>query len=139
MALVAAHSFSGAVVAEHLGLAARERGGLPGRIRCDNGTEFTSKSMDPWAYWNKVELDFSRTGKPGDNAYAEAFNGTLRRECRSTYFFTSVEEAQQVLDAWRDDYNNTRPHMAFGGDPPALYRAGGSFDPDRNRLLSSPN
>ncbi len=134
VALVAAPSFSGFSVAEYLGLAARERGSLPQRIRCDNGTEFRSRAMDHWAYWNKVELDFSRPGKPGDNAYAEAFNGTFRRECLSAHFFSSIEEAQRVFDAWRDDYNNRRPHNAFGGIPPALARAGGITSSGRGRF-----
>jgi len=51
----------------------------PQRIRVDNGTEFTSKALDHWAYFNGVELDFSRPGKPVDNTFIEAFNGTLKR------------------------------------------------------------
>ena len=86
---------------------------MPKRIRVDNGTEFTSKALDHWAYWNHVELDFSRPGKPADNAFIEAFNGTLRRECLSQHWFTDLDEVQGVLGHWRDDYNNHRPHSAF--------------------------
>jgi putative transposase len=83
VALEAAKSFSGAAVASALRRAARNRGRLPARIQVDNGTEFASKSLDAWAYWNRVELDFSRPGRPGDNAHIEAFNSIVRRECLS--------------------------------------------------------
>jgi putative transposase len=66
---------------------------LPTRILVDNGTEFTSKALDAWAYWNKVKLDFSRPGKVGDNAHIEAFNSLVRRECLSQHWFRSLEEA----------------------------------------------
>ena len=55
--------------------------GLPQRIYCDNGTEFVSAAMDLWAYTNGVILDFSRRGKPTDNAAIESFNGRFREEC----------------------------------------------------------
>lgn len=83
VALVAASRFSGATVAEILSQAGKKRGNLPKQIRVDNGTEFTSKALDHWAYWNKVQLDFSRPGKPSDNAFIEAFNASLGRECLS--------------------------------------------------------
>ncbi len=52
--------------------------GLPQRIYCDNGAEFVSAAMDLWAYTNGVALDFSRRGKPTDNAAIESFNGRFR-------------------------------------------------------------
>ena len=55
--------------------------GFPKRIKVDNGPEFISQDLDRWAYWNKVELDFSRPGKPADNALVEALNSRLRQEC----------------------------------------------------------
>jgi putative transposase len=137
VALRVARTFQGFDVARELSAAAQARGSHPARIFVDNGTEFTSKALDHWAYWNRVELDFSRPGKPGDNAYIESFNGNLRRECLSQHWFVDLGEAQRVLDAWREDYNNTRPHRALAGQPPALYRAGGCFIPDRNRLGNS--
>ncbi len=83
---------------------------LPTRILVDNGTEFTSKALDAWAYWNKVKLDFSRRGKPGDNAHIEAFNSLVRRECLSQHWFTTLEEARGILETWKEEYNNDRPH-----------------------------
>jgi putative transposase len=122
LAAVACRSFSGADVASVLVVVSIDRGVLPNKIRVDNGTEFTSKALDHWAYWNHVELDYSRPGKPAESAFIEAFNGTLRRECLSQHWFTDLDEAQGVLCHWRDDYNNHRPDSAFAARPPALLR-----------------
>jgi putative transposase len=61
--------------------------GRPKRIRVDNGPEFMSKELDLWAWLHNVELDFSRPGKPTDNAFAESFNGKFRTECLNAYWF----------------------------------------------------
>ncbi len=134
VALFASKSFTGSDVARLLSEAGSKRGRLPDRIRVDNGTEFTSKALDHWAYWNQVQLDFSRPGKPGDNAFIESFNATVRRECLSQHWFVSLEDAQRTLEAFREDYNNTRPRRSLANQPPAAFRAGGCFVPDRNRL-----
>jgi putative transposase len=137
VALVAGRGFAGSDVAGILATAGERRRRLPQQIRVDNGTEFTSRSLDHWAYWNHVELDFSRPGKPVDNAFAEAFNATVRRECLSQHWFTSLEDAQQTLDAWREDYNNVRPHGSLADKSPVEYRRGGYFVPDRSRIENS--
>jgi putative transposase len=133
VALEPAATFRGSDVARILGTAKLERD-LPQRIHVDNGTEFTSKAFDHWAYWNQVELDFSRPGKPTDNPFIEAFNATLRRECLSQHWFIGLEDAPTTLERWKEDYNNTRPHSSLKNLPPAHFRAGGVFTPDRNRL-----
>ena len=92
--------------------------GKPEKIRIDNGPEFTSKRLDYWAYLNKVELDFSRPGKPTDNALIEAFNGRLRDECLNQSWFLSLEDAREKAEAWRQEYNCTRPHGALGNLAP---------------------
>ena len=56
------------------------RRGKPQTLRCDNGSEFTSTEFDQWTYWNKITIDFSRPGKPTDNAHIESFNGRVRQE-----------------------------------------------------------
>jgi putative transposase len=109
-----------------------EQRGRPTTIQCDQGTEFTSIAMDAWAYWQHIPLDFSRRGTPGDNAVNEAFNGSLRRECLSQHHFLSVDDAQHVLDAWREDYNNHRPHSSLQDLAPAHFRAWKSETPDRS-------
>jgi putative transposase len=74
--------------------------------------------MDLWAYQNNVQLDFSRPGRPTDNAYVESFNGTLRSECLNTHWFASLAEARQLSQAWRQEYNETRPHRSLGEKTP---------------------
>ncbi|WP_223583900.1 DDE-type integrase/transposase/recombinase [Sphingobacterium sp. GVS05A] len=68
------------------------------KIQVDNGSEFISKEMDRWAYEQKVELTFSRPGKPTDNAYIESFNGSFRRECLNTNWFLSLKDAKQKIE-----------------------------------------
>jgi len=65
-----------------------------------------SKALDRWAYWNGVELDFSRPAKPVDNTVIEAFNGTLRRECLSLHWFLGLEDLQRTLAARCFDRSN---------------------------------
>jgi transposase InsO family protein len=85
----------------------------------------------------KVELDFGRPGKPVDNAFAEAFNGAVRREGLSQHCSVSLVDAQQTLDAGRDDDNNARPHGSLANEPPAEYRREAHFVPDRDRIENS--
>ena len=95
--------------------------GKPRTIRVDNGPEFISRSLDLWAYFNGVKLDFSRPGKPTDNAVIESFNGRLRDECLNQHWFLSLDEARAVTEAWREDYNRVRPHGALGNRTPSEF------------------
>jgi putative transposase len=88
--------------------------GFPKRIKVDNGPEFISKDLDRWAYWNKVELDFSRPGKPTDNALVESFNARFRLECLNQHWFMSLDDARMKLEAWQLEYNTDRPHSSLG-------------------------
>lgn len=96
--------------------------GLPRTIRVDNGPEFISKALDQWAYWNKVTLDFSRPGKPTDNALIESFNGRFRAECLNESWFLSLDDARQRIESWRMDYNERRPHSSLGDLAPTEFR-----------------
>ncbi len=98
--------------------------GVPERIAIDNGPEFISKALDAWAYRNGVQLEFSRPGKPTDNAFAESFNGHFRAECLDQHWFASLEEARQTIEAWRVDDNTERPHRALKHLAPAISEAG---------------
>ena len=92
--------------------------GVPQRIACDNGSEFADGLMDFWAYTNKVKIDFSRPGKPTDNAFVESFNGRFREECLNTHWFESLEDAKEKIDGWVWDYNERRPHRSLKGLTP---------------------
>jgi putative transposase len=91
---------------------------VPKMLFCDNGSEFTSQAMDLWAYRAGIRIDFSRPGKPTDNAHVESFNGTLRAECLDTHWFTTLAEAKEIIEAWRQEYNESRPHRAHGERTP---------------------
>ena len=95
--------------------------GTPNFIRVDNGPEFISKELDKWAYENKVTLDFSRPGKPTDNAYIESFNGSFRDECLNINWFLSLEDAREKIEEWRGDYNDWRPHSSLDNLTPNEY------------------
>ena len=103
----------------------------PKRIRVDNGPEFVSKALDQWAYLHQVTLDFSRPGKPTDNALVESFNGRLRDECLNTNWFLSLDDAKRKIEAWRQHYNASRPHTSLGFVPPSVFaqRAAGNGGP----------
>lgn len=113
--------------------------GYPKTIRVDNGSEFVSRDMDLWAYQRGVTLDFSRPGKPTDNAFIEAFNSKLRSECVNTHWFLSLEDACEKLDRWRRHYNEERPHSAIGNIPPIMLAnpTGATSPPDPDQAGNS--
>ena len=92
--------------------------GAPKMMHCDNGSEFCSHAMDLWAYHHGVRMAFSRPGKPTDNAFVESFNGTFRAECLNAHWFASLTEAQQIVETWRAEYNESHPHRALGEKTP---------------------
>ncbi len=96
----------------------RETHGLPETIIVDNGTEFVSRALDTWAHKNKVALHFIQPGKPNQNCYIESFNGRYRDEFLNQHVFQTLEEAQDLIEAWRDDYNRLRPHSSLKGLTP---------------------
>src|SRR6202044_4168476 len=110
-------NFRGADVVEVLERVGRAVG-LPAVIRVDQGSEFVSRDLDLWAYQRGITLDFSRPGKPTDNAFIEAFNGRLRAECLNAHWFLTLADAREKLEDWRKDYNEVRPHGAIGNMPP---------------------
>jgi len=101
---------------------------------CDNGSEFVGRALDLWAYVNKVRIDFSRPGKPTDNAHVESFNGRLRDECLNSHWFVSMVDAKREIEVWRRDCNEGRPQEALGNRTPKEFAlaagtcAGGKSD-----------
>ena len=95
--------------------------GLPEVITVDNGPEFAGKALDEWTYRKGIKLNFIRPGKPVENAFAESFNGRLRDECLNINWFLSLKHAREVIEAWRIDYVEVRPHGALKGQTPKEY------------------
>lgn len=93
----------------------------PKYLFADNGAEFTGHLVDLWAYHHGTRIDFSRPGKPTDNAHIETFNGSFRDECLNLHWFATLDEAKNLIEAWRRDYNESRPHMALGNMSPREY------------------
>ncbi len=99
--------------------------GMPGRILSDNGTEFTSTAILKWCHEKGLRWDYIQPGKPYQNGYIESFNGKLRDECLNENWFTSLREAKRLVEEWRSEYNERRPHSSLGGRTPAEVARGG--------------
>jgi transposase InsO family protein len=93
--------------------------GIPGHIRSDNGPEFTARALRKWLSRLGVKTLFIEPGSPWENGYIESFNGKMRDELLSREIFTTLQEAKVLLEQWRREYNQVRPHSARGYRPPA--------------------
>jgi transposase InsO family protein len=93
--------------------------GIPEHIRSDNGPEFTAKVVRRWLNHLGVKTLFIEPGSPWENGYIESFNGKLRDELLDREIFTTLEEAKVLIEQWRRNYNQVRPHSALGYQPPA--------------------
>jgi putative transposase len=92
--------------------------GIPEHIRSDNGPEFTAKAVRKWLNRLGVKTLFIEPGSPWENGYVESFNGKLRDELLNREIFTTLEEAKILIEQWRREYNQVRPHSALGYQPP---------------------
>ncbi|WP_425128640.1 IS3 family transposase [Burkholderia gladioli] len=97
------------------------RRGAPRHVFVDNGSEFSGRLLDMWAYHHQAKIDFSRPGKPTDNCHIETFNGSFRDECLNLHWFETLGEAKAIIEAWRRDYNESRPHSALKDLAPAEF------------------
>lgn len=113
-------SLGGARVARVLGRLIDLRG-QPELVVSDNGPEFAGRLLDAWAYQRGLKLHFIRPGKPVDNAFVESFNGKFRDECLNEHWFLGLEDARQIIETWRIDYNEIRPHSSLGQVTPKEY------------------
>ena len=93
--------------------------GIPGHIRSDNGPEFTARAVRKWLARVGVKTLFIEPGSPWENGYIESFNGKLRDELLNREIFTTLEEAKILIEQWRKEYNQVRPHSSLGYQPPA--------------------
>ncbi len=93
--------------------------GIPEHIRSDNGSEFTANAVRKWLAELGVKTLFIEPGSPWENGYIESFNGKMRDELLNMELFTTLMEAQVLIEEWRRYYNQKRPHSAKGYRPPA--------------------
>ncbi len=93
--------------------------GVPAHIRSDNGPEMTAKIERNWLAQIRSKTLFIEPGSPWENGYCKSFNGKLRGELLNGEIFYSLKAARIVIEKWRKQYNEKRPHSLFGYRPPA--------------------
>jgi putative transposase len=135
LALVADTSISGRRVARELDDIIHRRGRRPDTIVSDNGTELTSNAILGWADATGVGWHYIAPGKPQQNGFIESFNGRLRDELLNETLFKSLPHARAVLEAWRRDYNEQRPHSKLGWMTPEAYASALSGENGRDAAL----
>lgn len=113
-------SLSGKRVVRELSSLVADKG-IPKAITSDNGTEFTSNAILKWSQESCINWQYIQPGKPMQNAYIESFNGKLRDECLNENWFLSLNEAKEIIERWRDDYNLERPHTSLNGLSPQQF------------------
>jgi putative transposase len=97
------------------------RGTPPESIRIDNGPEFTSRCFLAWAEQRGIRLIHIQPGKPTQNSFIESFNGRFRDECLNANWFENLADAKRKIEAWRVEYNETRPHSSLAYRTPAEF------------------
>ena len=131
--LVVDTSLTGLRVARELDRLVEHRG-CPQMIVSDNGTELTSNAILAWQQERDIGWHYIAPGKPMQNGFVESFNGRLRDECLNEHLFANLNEARQIIEAWRIDYNTDRPHTSLNGLTPSEFAARPKQGHNRNRL-----
>ena len=134
LALVADTSLPGLRVVRELDIIVAQRG-RPLMCVSDNGTELTGMAILRWCQETRIEWHYIAPGKPTQNAFIESFNGRLRDELLNQTLFTSLVQARVVLAAWKDDYNNFRPHSALSNLTPSEFADRSAPRPQRGGAL----
>ena len=96
--------------------------GKPEALLTDNGPEFRSKECTLWAIRNQVRQEFIQPGKPSQNAFVESFNSIFRDQCLNENWFISLEDAETIIEEWKNIYNRVRPHGSLNGKTPEEFR-----------------
>jgi len=87
--------------------------GPPAHIRSDNGPELVAKELQKWLKERGTKTLYITPGSPWENPYIESFHDKLRDECLNMHVFVDGRHAQQVVEAWRNEYNEQRPHSSL--------------------------
>ncbi|SLM63726.1 Mobile element protein [Dickeya aquatica] len=122
LTITAAFGISGVQVTRILDSIALFRG-YPATIRTDQGPEFTCRALDQWAFEHGVELRLIQPGKPTQNGFIESFNGRFRDECLNEHWFSDILHARKIINDWRQDYNESRPHSSLNYQTPSEFAA----------------
>lgn len=96
--------------------------GKPMTIRTDNGTEFIAKAFESFCLTSSITLQRIQKGKPMQNGYCERFNKGFREDVLDAYIFETLEQVQELADAWREDYNHNHPHSSLGDCTPIEFK-----------------
>jgi putative transposase len=123
LAMHVARSIDADTTVEVLERLVAERGVAPEFLRCDNGTELTSHALRDWCRFSRTGIAYIEPGAPWQNPYVESFNGKARDELLDVEEFSCVAEARVVIEDWREDYNQRRPHSSLGMRSPAAFAA----------------
>jgi len=97
--------------------------GAPEHIRSDNGPEFVAKAVQEFVSRRGCRTLYITPGSPWENGHVESFHGKLRDECLNRELFLSGREAQLIVEDWRVEYNQHRPHSSLGYQTPAEFAA----------------
>jgi putative transposase len=122
LAMLVARSIDADVTVAVLERLVAERG-APEHLRMDNGTELTSHALRDWCRFSKTGTVYIEPGSPWQNPYVESFNGKVRDELLDVEQFACLAEARVVIEDWREDYNQRRPHSSLGMRSPATFAA----------------
>lgn len=133
LGLVVDTSLTGPRVVRELDRIAELRG-YPCMVVSDNGTELTSNTILAWQQERAVAWHYIAPGKPMQNGFVESFNGRLRDECLNEHLFSNLNQARQIIEAWRIDYNTNRPHTSLGGLTPIEFATQPHQGHNQNRL-----
>lgn len=101
--------------------AAIARYGAPAHLRSDNGPEFIAYAIQDWLKERQIRTLYIRPGSPWENGHIESFHDKLRDECLNRELFGTLAEARVILESWRVEYNDHRPHSALGYQTPGEF------------------
>ena len=124
--------------------AAIARYGVPEHLRSDNGPEFIASCIQNWLKAQKIKTLYIKQGSPWENGHIESFHDKLRDECLNRELFGNLHEARVILESWRVEYNERRPHSSLGYRTPSEYACrgtnqfdGGCAPPNRTPLAAA--
>jgi putative transposase len=111
--------------------------GAPAYMRSDNGPEFIAIGLRGWLAQRQVQTLYIDPGCPWQNGYEESFNGTVRDECLNMHLFASVTEARVLLEGFRREYNEHRPHSSLGYCSPMEFKRAWAQDQAQAKWVDS--